>query len=105
MTEAQYQAKLIRKLYKAFPGCEVLKNDAGYRQGMLDLTVLWGARWAMLEVKATPEASVQPNQRYYVSKLDAMSFAAFIHPENEAEVLSALQEAFQSLGAPRFPQS
>lgn len=96
MTESAYQAKLIRKLKKLFPGCVVLKNDSHYLQGILDLTVLWKRYWAMLEVKANHKAPHQPNQEYYVDQLSQMGFAAFIYPENEEEVLIALQEAFAS---------
>lgn len=96
MTESAYQAKLIRKLKKLFPGCVVLKNDPQYLQGILDLTLLWKRYWAMLEVKPFRSAVHQPNQEYYVEQLDNMSFAAFIYPENEEEVLIALQEAFAS---------
>ncbi|MFL5666658.1 MAG: hypothetical protein ACJ8BW_35710 [Ktedonobacteraceae bacterium] len=101
MTEAMYQAKLIRKLKRVFPGCVVLKNDPQYQQGILDLTLLWGWFWAMLEVKASVASPERPNQRYFVEQLDQMSFAAFICPENEEEVLLALQEAFSSRGAAR----
>lgn len=96
MTENQYQAKLIKKLKKMFPGCFILKNDSGSRQGILDLTILYGEDWASLEVKASANSNAQPNQEYYVRQLNDMSFAAFIYPENEAEVLGALQEAFES---------
>lgn len=96
MTENAYQAKLIRKLKNLFPGCEILKNDSGYRQGILDLTILFGPFWAMLEVKVSEDAPLRPNQGYYVKKLNEMSFAAVIYPENEKEVLAALQEAFAS---------
>lgn len=99
MNENKYQAGLIRRLKKRFPGCEILKNDPKYRQGMLDLTLFYGPCWAMLEVKADATASERPNQAYYVEKLNNMSFAAFIYPENEEEVLTALQEAFESRGA------
>jgi hypothetical protein len=105
VTEAAYQAKLIRRLQREFPGCEVFKNDPNYRQGILDLTILWGPQWAMLEVKASASASTRPNQPYYVEKLNGMGFAAFIYPENEEEVLVALQEAFASRGAACLPQS
>jgi 3-hydroxymyristoyl/3-hydroxydecanoyl-(acyl carrier protein) dehydratase len=94
MTEAAYQAKLIRKLKRIFPGCVILKNDAQYQQGILDLTLLWKRWWAMLEVKASANARRQPNQDYFVEQLDHMSFAAYIYPENEEEVLLALQDAF-----------
>lgn len=95
MTENRYQVKVIRKLERMFPGCVILKTDSGYRQGIPDLFVLWGANWASLEVKASEDAQTQSNQEYYVEKLDEMSFAAFIYPENEEEVLSALQQAFE----------
>lgn len=96
MTEASYQSKLIGKLKRIFPGCVVLKNDPQYQQGILDLTLLFGSMWAMLEVKASRNARRRPNQEYFVEQLDNMSFAAFICPENEEEVLIALQEAFAS---------
>jgi hypothetical protein len=96
VTENQYQAKLIKKLRRMFPGCEILKNDSGYRQGIPDLTVVVDDFWAMLEVKESATANEQPNQSYYVQKFNGMSFAAFIYPENEKEVLAALQKAFSS---------
>jgi hypothetical protein len=105
VTENAYQAKLIRKLKRVFPGCEVLKNDPNYLQGILDLTILWGQCWAMLEVKASARSRMRPNQDYYVRRLNEMSFAAFIFPENEEEVLAALQEAFASRGTACVSQS
>lgn len=105
MTENAYQAKLIRKLKRLFPGCEILKNDPNYVQGILDLTIFWGPTWAMLEVKASADARERPNQGYYVKQMNDMSFAAFIYPENEEEVLTALQEAFASRGAACVSQS
>jgi hypothetical protein len=105
MTENQYQAKLIRKLRRLFPGCVIVKNDSGYQQGFPDLTLFFCHCWAVLEVKAEAGAKEQPNQRYFVEQLDDMSFAAFIYPENEAEVLSALQQAFAVPGRACIPQS
>lgn len=98
MTENQYQAKLIKKLENLFPGCVVLKNDPQYQQGMLDLMILWGSQWASLEVKTSLNSNVQPNQEYWVEQLGKMSFAAFICPENERQVLNALQQAFAPRG-------
>lgn len=98
MTESAYQTKLIRKLKRMFPGCEVLKNDANYRQGIPDWTIFWGQYWATLEIKASANSRVQPNQPHYVKKMNEMSFSAFIYPENEEEVLAALQTAFASRG-------
>lgn len=93
MLEREYQPKLIAKLEKMFPGCIVLKNDAQLRQGIPDLLILHGDRWAMLEVKASEGSAKQANQDYYVRKLNGMSFAAFIYPSIEKEVLDALGEA------------
>lgn len=95
MLEREYQAKLIKKLRDLFPGCMILKNDSSYKQGVPDLIILFGDRWAMLEAKANEKSPYQPNQPYYVEMLNEMSFAAFIHPSNEQDVLSALQQALR----------
>lgn len=105
MTENQYQSQLIKKLNSMFPGCVILKNDAAYQQGILDLTILYGEFWASLEVKVSAGASIQPNQEYFVQRFDEMSFAAFIYPENEEEVLNALQQAFNPPGRTRVFKS
>ncbi len=105
MLESAFQARFIRKLKRTFPGCEVLKNDSGYRQGIPDWTLFWGPYWAMLEIKGSPKTSRQPNQEHYVNRFNEMGFAAFVCPENEKEVLTALQEAFASRGAACVPQS
>lgn len=97
--ENGYQTILIRKLEAMFPGCLVLKNDEQYRQGIPDLTVLYGERYAVLEVKRSVDEALdpEPNQAYYLEHIIRMGgFAAFIYPENEAEVLHALQRSFES---------
>ena len=87
-----------------FPGCVILKNDAGYMQGIPDLLILFENKWAMLEVKASERSREQPNQNYFVELLDSMSFAAFIYPENEDEVLYALQQTFRPRRVTRVSQ-
>lgn len=94
MRESQYQAKLIDELERRFPGCVILKNDPTYLQGIPDLVIFYGNQWAMLEVKASEKAPVQVNQPYWVKTLDEMSFAAFIYPSIEEEVLCGLEQAF-----------
>lgn len=94
MTENQYQAKLIKKIERLFPGVVILKQDPTLRQGILDLILLYRDKWASLEVKASASAPTRPNQSYFVRQFDNMSFAAFIYPENEEEVLNALQQTF-----------
>jgi hypothetical protein len=92
--EREYQLELIRKLRIIFPGCFIMKNDPSEFQGIPDILILFGGRWAMLEVKRSNRDRIGPNQRHYVDLFDEMSFAAFINPDNEAEVLNALQESF-----------
>ena len=80
-----------------FPGCMVMKLDSGYIQGIPDLLVLFENRWATLECKKVAGAKKQPNQEYYVGRMDEMSFSRFICPENKEEVLHELQQTFKTL--------
>ena len=91
--ENSYQGRLIKVLESRFPGCFITKLDSGYLQGIPDLLILWHDRWGVLEVKKSRRERTEPNQLYYVELLNRMSFAAFIYPENEGEVLDALEQA------------
>lgn len=105
MLESRFQAKLIEELKKRFPGCIVLKNDSGYLQGIPDLLVLHEGNWASLECKARANAKKQPNQEYYVTRMNEMSFSSFIYPENKEQVLYDLERSFASGGSTRFSGS
>lgn len=94
--ERDFQREVIREIKYRLPGAIVLKNDPGYIQGIPDLTVLYGQKWGMLEVKRSKDAKHQPNQDHFVAKTNDMSFAAFVYPENVEEVLDALQHSLQS---------
>lgn len=96
MNENKFQANLIKELKEIFPGCIVMKNDAGYIQGIPDLLVLHNSHWASLEVKKSAKASHRPNQEYYVDKMEKMAFSRFIYPENKNEVLDELYLYFNS---------
>ena len=96
MKESQFQAQLIKDIRKRFPGCVVVKNDPEYIQGFPDLTVFYGKHWAVLECKRSLNSHHQPNQDFYISQLDEMSFGRFVSPENKEEVLNDLQSAFGS---------
>lgn len=93
--ESKFQAQLIKEIKTMFPGCIVQKQDSGRIQGIPDLLILYGDRWAMLEVKRSSDAPHRPNQDYYVAKCNDMSFCRFVYPENKAEVLDALQQSLQ----------
>lgn len=95
MLENTFQAKLIKELKDEFPGCIVMKSDAGYIQGIPDLLILYNNKWASLEVKKSANASRQPNQQYYVDKMNDMSFSRFIYPDNKDVVLSELHLYFE----------
>ena len=94
MRENKFQADLIKELKIEFPGCVVLKNDANYLQVFPDLWILHNDRWAALECKREAKAHHQPNQDYYIDKLNKMSYAGFVHPENKSEVMDELHQAF-----------
>ena len=96
MLENKFQAGLIKEIKNRLPGCLVLKNDPNYIQGFPDLTVLYKDKWALLEAKREEKARRRPNQGFYISMADKMSFARFICPENKEEVLNELQQAFES---------
>jgi hypothetical protein len=93
-SETAYQADLITRLERDLPGCFVLKNDAKDRQGIPDLLVIYGPYWAMLEVKKHRDANLRPNQAFYIEYFSEIGFAAFVYPENEEEVINALQSTF-----------
>ena len=91
--ESGFQDRLIERIEKLFPGCMVFKMDQ--IQGIPDLLVLYGDKWASLECKRSEGAKKQPNQEYYVGKMNEMSFSRFVSPENKEEVLHELEQAFQ----------
>ena len=95
MLESRFKTQLIKDLKILFPGCIVVHLDPNEIQGIPDLLVLYGPKWAALEGKKFAEAHCQPNQPYYVDLMNQMSFAAFIYPENKEEVLYDLQQAFR----------
>ena len=94
MKESKFQKDLKDELRKRFPGCIITKNDANCIQGIPDLLILYKDKWATLEAKRSANAPHQPNQDYYVERMNQMSFSAFIFPENKEEVLNDLARAF-----------
>lgn len=95
MLERNFQKSLIKEIKDRLPECEVLKNDATYKQGVPDLVILYKKKWAMLEVKKDEKASHRPNQDFRVEKYNRMSFARIIFPENKEEVLDAMERSLK----------
>lgn len=93
MLEGKYKTELCKRIKRRLPGSMVLRLDANSLQGVPDILVLFGHCWGALEGKAGPDSPIQPNQPYYVDLMNRMSFAAFIDPSNEEEVLRDLQQA------------
>lgn len=92
--ESEFQHSLKKELENLFPGCMVTKLDSSYIQGIPDLLVLYKNKWATLENKRSEKASHQPNQDYYVEKMNRMSFSRFIYPENKNDVVNELTDFF-----------
>lgn len=93
--EGKFKKDLKAKIKNLFPGCIITKLDASNIQGIPDMLILWKDRWAALECKESKNATRRPNQGLYVEKMNNMSFASFIYPENEEEVLNDLERSFK----------
>ena len=94
--ENQFQRTLVREIRDHYNNeCIVTKLDSGYIQGIPDLLILHKDKWATLECKKNRNAHRQPNQQYYVDKMNKMSFSKFIYPENKEEVLNELYETLE----------
>jgi hypothetical protein len=93
--ESSFQKGLINKIEELFPDCIIMKNDPNYIQGIPDLLILHGDKWASLECKKSANEVRQPNQKFYIDSASEMSFGAFIFPENKEKVLNDLQQAFR----------
>ena len=92
--ESKFQKELMDKIRKRYPDCVILKNDSSYIQGFPDWTILYKDKWAVLEAKRAKNAAKQPNQEYYVDKLNNMSFSRFVYPENSDKVLEDITKYF-----------
>ena len=96
MKESQFQRELIKDIKALLPKAMVLKNDPSFKPGIPDLLVLHKDKWAALEVKQSATSRKRPNQEHYVDKMNSMSYASFVYPENKEEVLNDLE---RTLGA------
>lgn len=98
--EGNFKKNLIAKIKREFPGCIVKKLEADYDNGVPDILILHGDKWATLEAKkdkkeVTKERKNKLAQDYYVEKMNKMSYSSYVYPENEKEVLNELKVHFQ----------
>jgi hypothetical protein len=98
-----FKTQVMEDLRRIYPDAIILLADANHLQGIPDILILHENQWAALECKASARAVRQPNQEYYVGKMNSMSFAAFIYPENKDEVLDDLQLTLRARRPTRFP--
>jgi hypothetical protein len=96
MLENRFKTKLVKELKDRFPGCIITHLDPNEIQGIPDLLILYKDKWVALEGKKTADASIRPNQLYYVDRMSAMSYASFIYPENKERVLDEISQLFKS---------
>lgn len=97
MLENKFKTKLCKEIKERFPGSMIFHLDPRVDgQGIPDLLVLHNNHWAALEGKKESNSSHRPNQDYYVDKMNEMSFARFINPDNKEEVLNALARSFET---------
>ena len=104
MLERDYQRGLISRIEERLPGCLILKNDPNHNQGIPDLIIIFGSKWAALEVKRSADAAHRPNQDHFIGKLGEWSFASFIYPENEKGTLDELERALKAGGPARISE-
>lgn len=95
--ESEFQSQLMDEIRLLLPGCIILKNDATYIQGISDWSIYYGPKFAMLECKRSANERHQPNQDYYVDKINKDGgFARFVYPENKTQVLLDLVHFMRS---------
>ena len=92
MLEKNFQATVIRWLRSK--GCVVIKcqQNATTRAGTPDLIALKDGFWLALELKKSRTAKYRPGQKERIAKLDQMSYARAVYPENWTEIQKELGE-------------
>lgn len=96
MIESNFQKRIKKELKEKFPGCIIYKTDPNQIQGSPDLLILHEDKWAALEVKKSAKAPHRPNQDLRVERMNNMSYASFVFPENKESVFNDLERLFKT---------
>ena len=90
--ESDFQGTIIKWLRQH--GCIVLKyqQNATTRAAIPDLIFLKDGFWGAIEAKRSKNAKCRPGQKEMVAKMDEMSWARIVYPENWAETKKELEE-------------
>ncbi len=96
--ERDYKPELMARItqrFSIFGEVRFQHNDpnAPASQGIPDLTVFVGPRWFLLETKRSAKSKKRPNQDWWIEHWSKVTFCSVIHPENEEEVLNALERS------------
>lgn len=86
MLESAFKTRATKWLRDHFPGCIIMKNDAGLLLGIPDMTILYRDKWALLEFKASASSAKQPLQDDYIQLSRQWSYGSFVYPENWQQV-------------------
>ena len=91
MKEADFQSKIVKWLRSK--GCMVLKyqQNATTRAGIPDIIFLKEGFWGAIEVKKSKTAKYRPGQKEMVAKMNEMSWAKAVYPENWDETKKELE--------------
>lgn len=95
MIEKDFETQVVSNLQKRYPGSFVIKVNPHFIQGFPDRIFLYYNFWAAFDTKIAANSQKQPNQTYYIETLDKLSFATFVHPDNEMEFYNDIQRALE----------
>lgn len=92
MKESDFQSKMVKWLRAK--GCVVLKyqQNATTRAAVPDIIFLKDGFWGAIEAKKSKTAKCRPGQKEMVAKLDSMSWAKLVFPENWDETRKELEQ-------------
>jgi len=93
MLESRFKRKTLKRISERLSGIN-LDFIHPNRRSQPDVIILGPKVWAALEFKKEKNSNKQPNQVFYVSRMNEQSYARFVHPGNVEGVLDELEQLF-----------